>query len=221
MIPYFTHRKGETRFCEDSLTASVFGLLQYLPSDIFWSILKRSLLHDKLPYAVGELQHIGFWEKWNPTETRNSKYVEPDVLLRYQEFDIILEAKRYDSSQQSHHQMEDQIRAYQNVYGLESKSLIFIQVGGLHSFVDEVDYRSAHNLVPICKTDWSRLLSEVYRESEQLKNSGLKSVSAQIRILDNVMDSFNMHQFYKMDWLENLTRPQIESKSFKSFFTYV
>lgn len=49
MISYFYHNKGNFRIEEDSLTSVIFDSLKYLPSEIFWRILKRSLIYDTLP----------------------------------------------------------------------------------------------------------------------------------------------------------------------------
>lgn len=58
MISVYYHRKSKMEVKEDSLTATIFDLLKYLPSDIFWSILTRSLYHQKLPKFSGEIQQI-------------------------------------------------------------------------------------------------------------------------------------------------------------------
>jgi hypothetical protein len=168
MIAYFTHNKGKTKFCEDSLTASVFGTLQYLPVDFFYSILKGSLLHDKLPKNVGELTDVLFWESWNASGTANVLRVEPDVLLRFELCDILLEAKRHEENQQSKLQMENQLKAYQTAYGEDAKTLYFIQVGGLNSLTDEIDNRVTGKPVLVCKTNWSRLLAEVVETQKNL-----------------------------------------------------
>ncbi|PTN10021.1 hypothetical protein C8N47_1021 [Mangrovibacterium marinum] len=86
MISFFTKSKGHLKICEDSLTASVFDLLKYLPTEIFWKILKKSLYHDKLPGISGELIGIRFWEKWSSDGTSNLRYVEPDVFVEFSGF---------------------------------------------------------------------------------------------------------------------------------------
>ena len=42
MISYFTTGSGSLNKCEDSCTAGVFDILKYLPSDLFWHILKTA-----------------------------------------------------------------------------------------------------------------------------------------------------------------------------------
>lgn len=58
MISYFTSGFGSLKQCEDSFTASVFELLKYLPTELFCSVLKDSLILDNLPVHCGEIQEI-------------------------------------------------------------------------------------------------------------------------------------------------------------------
>jgi hypothetical protein len=220
MIRLFTQNKGKTRICEDSLTASVFGVLQYLPSDTFWRILKNSLLENKLPYVAGEIKDIQFWPSWNPEGSKNIIRVEPDVLIRFHEIDVILEAKRYDANQQSIHQLNNQIIGYFNMYNEENKKLYYIQIGGLHSLQDEQNYQRNKNSVPICKTDWTRILAEVSREAEKINVTDFPSLSSSQRILADVISAFAIHQYYKLSWLEKITAPAIETTSLKTYFEY-
>src|SRR5438552_1575411 len=103
--------------CEDSLMAAVFSHLLHLPFTIFWHILRDACYGTGLPAVVGEPKIIALWPKWDPQGTRNSSYVEPDLFLRFEDFDLIIEAKRWDQGMQSRNQWEDQLTAYANEYG--------------------------------------------------------------------------------------------------------
>ena len=82
---------------------------------------------------------MSFWDKWDATNTTNTNYVEPDVFMRFENIDIILEAKRYDNNQQNPDQMKNELIAYCNEFFSEQKELIFIQVGGIFSTENEED----------------------------------------------------------------------------------
>jgi len=220
MIAYFTHNKGKTKFCEDSLTASVFGTLQYLPVDIFLHILKKSLLHDQLPSYIGGLNKVIFWENWSAEGTDNTSHIQPDVLMRFEACDVLLEAKRHDENQQSAVQMHDQITAYFTTYGEENKPLYFIQVGGLHSLSNELDNNKNGKTVPICKTNWSRLLNEVVEAQKKLSLEKTSQSSASSRILEDVIKAFSLHQYYKLAWLGNLSKTKINNFSMDKLFRY-
>ncbi|WP_026837369.1 hypothetical protein [Gillisia sp. JM1] len=221
MISYFHHNKGKLKSCEDSLTAVIFDTLKYLPSDIFWNILKDSLYHDKLPYCSGELISISFWDKWNSNGTTNIRYIEPDVFLRFKEFDIIIEAKRNDKFQQLTHQMEKEITSYFNEYGPDDKNLYFIQLGGLHSKEDVENFTSNENKVIICKTDWSIMLHHIALTNNKLKEINVSTLNAYTRILDDCIKGFALHQFYEKLWLDDLLKSkQLKINPLKQYFKY-
>ncbi|GEC80226.1 hypothetical protein [Flavobacterium aquatile] len=221
MISYFHRRKGNLGTCEDSLTAVVFDTLKYLPTEMFWSILKRSLYYDKLPVASGDLLSISFWDKWKAKDTTNSNFVEPDVFLRFNEFDVLIEAKRHNEKQQSGNQMKNEIQAYYNEFAADDKALYFIQLGGLHHINDELDYSFKDKNVIICKTNWTRLLDQIDTENTKIKNSGLTILSSYNRILEDAINGFGLHQYYKKRWLKNLSiKSSIELQPLEKLFSY-
>lgn len=232
MISYFTRNKGkrDIKICEDSLTASVFDSLKYLPTSMFWEILQSSLYQKKLPTVSGQLLDVIFWDKWNASGTTNSKYVEPDVLLRFTEFDVIIEAKRYDKNQQYTQQMENQIQGYYNEFAEDDKDLFYIMLGGLHSTKNQDNYKLSIKLesglplvkdVIICKTDWTKLLTVVDNYSKKIKKTNLPTTDSYTRILDDCISGFGLHQYYKKEWLSEIQYSlNINEKSLKNHFNY-
>jgi len=221
MVSYFHRRKGNLGTCEDSLTAVVFDTLKYLPTEMFWAILRRSLYYQKLPLASGELLSISFWDKWKAKDTTNSKFVEPDIFLRFNEFDVIIEAKRHEENQQSGGQMENEIKAYYNEYSNDEKALYFIQLGGLYHRNDELDFEYKGKKVVICKTNWTKLLEQIVAENNKIKNSELTILSSYSRILEDSINGFALHQYYKKRWLKNLTiKSPIQYQPLNNLFSY-
>lgn len=204
MISVYYHRKSKMEVKEDSLTATIFDLLKYLPSDIFWSILTRSLYHQKLPKFSGEIQQISYWERWDAKDTSKTSYIEPDVFIRFEEFDLIIEAKRSDRHQQYDEQMEDQIIAYHNEFENDLKPLFYIQLGGLYDGNDVANFSHKQSEVVICKTDWTRFLDQVVVERNRLSKIDYQPVNAFIRIIDDLIKGFELHGFYKISWLKDL-----------------
>jgi hypothetical protein len=225
MVSYFSNNKGNLSICEDSLTSVVFDTLKYLPTEIFWRILKNALYHDKFPSNSGELISITFWGKWDSSGTINTNYVEPDVFLRFDEFDIIIEAKRYNDSQQNNTQIENEITAYFNEYENDNKQLYFVQLGGLHNREDEQN-KVMHNKraikdVIIGKTDWSRLLHQISIEKEKIRNYDLSIMNAYCRILEDSIKGFELHQYYKKLWLKDLhLKSSINTYGINKLFDY-
>ena len=216
MISYIsTKGRSNLQICEDSLTSSVFDSLKHLPTEIFYSILKNALYQDKLPKFSGELVSIIFWDKWDAKDTSNSNFVEPDLLLEFEDFDIIIEAKRYDDFQQSQNQMNNEVKAYYNVFD-GAKELYFVQLGGLHSKDNEDDFCLGEKKIKIVKTDWTRLFHEVVTQRNMFQNTSYSQTLAYCRILDDVRKAFEMHNFYEMKWLKDIASSTIKTEQFNT-----
>ena len=70
-----------------------------------------------MPQKGGELLHYEFWPNYNKTEhTSNESYVEPDLLLEFEYFNLLIEIKRKDvqSYRQYEGQWKNEIQAFVN-----------------------------------------------------------------------------------------------------------
>ena len=63
--------------------------------------------------------------------TSNVNRVVPDLFIRFSEFDLIVEAKRWDSFQQNSNQWQNQITADANEYGNDQVPVCLIALGGI------------------------------------------------------------------------------------------
>lgn len=221
MISFFTSKRGfELNNVEDSLTAVVFDNLKHLPTEIFYKIIKRCLFTDKLPVHAGELKSIEFWANWNAESTSNSVKVEPDIFIRFDNLDLIVEAKRKDEKQQYWQQMNNQLTSYCNEYNEDGKDLYYLQLGGLHSLEDSGNHniKSHGREAVILKGNWSKLLDGCIAETKKLRNADVSLVQPYIRILDDIISGMELHQFYRKKWLDSLTVPEIKTISLKYFY---
>jgi len=211
MISYIT-TKGRSKFiaCEDSLTSSVIDLLKYLPINLFWDVLKKSMYQDKLPNLCGELISIDYWPKWDPTQTTNIRSVDPDVFLRFEDFDVLIEAKRNDINGQNKIQFDNETQAYFNEYGVDNKTLYFIKLGGLNTFSNE---DSKNQKIIICKTDWTKLLDKIVDLKKELEQSNRFLTNHYVRLLNDCILAFSLHHFYYMQWLKDLSDIKINATS--------
>jgi hypothetical protein len=189
--------------CEDSLTAAVFSHLLHLPCEVFWKILRQACYTKSLPENPGKLLLFHAWPKWNPDGTGNNNYVEPDVFMRFDSFDLIIEAKRGDNDMQNPRQWQRELIAYTNEYGKEKQKASMIALGGINSENDEkLTYQSFECIVHKCR--WNTLLLEcqrLKREYEEKHKSNPKSrASADVRILDDLIAFFATHGFVALRW---------------------
>lgn len=222
MVSLFKHQKNKNTLiiCEDSLTSGVFDLMKYLPNELLQKVLRNSLFHNKVPNDLGNLEQVSFWDKWDASNTSNTNYVEPDVFMRFENVDIILEAKRYDFNQQYKDQMVNELVSYCNEYYSDNKQLIFIEVGGLNSLEDEDDYQLQNfnnKKVKICKTTWSKLLDTYVYMRNEISSRENTNESHIIRLLDDIIYAFELHQFYKLKWLSEIKKSDISKSTFPKF----
>jgi hypothetical protein len=201
--------------CEDSLTASVFSHLLHLPIELFWRILRAACYTTCLPEVVGEPREFDSWPKWDPAGTGNKTYIEPDLFIRFEDFDLIIEAKRWDEGMQSRNQWQNELIAYGNEYGEEVRPVKLIALGGIHTEKDD-ELRhtprlpkshsggpAVHELVcPVHMCRWRSLLEQckkMLRELDHSKSSGSYN-PAYRRILNDVIDLFACHGYSTGRW---------------------
>jgi hypothetical protein len=213
MIAYFIDRARE-----DSLTASVFSHLFHLPFDVYWRILRNACHTGGLPENPGEPDVVEFWPHWDARHTTNERFVEPDVFLRFKDFDLITEAKRWDRGQQDRVQWVRELAAYSNEYGSEKKKVRMLAIGGIHQeHDDEIEYtwRSSTDCssatgephgfrCPVHMCEWSRILKQcklMERELAKLEYPTSQS-RAHRRILKDLIQLFAAHNFQAGTWYE-------------------
>lgn len=207
---------------EDSLTASVFTHLLHLPTELFWQILHSACSSNTLPRFSGEPRSHEFWPKWGAAGTiKNTTYVEPDVFIRFADFDVIIEAKRWDVPMHDKSQWEKELIAYANEYGSEKQAVRMIAIGGIHTESDDslshqwfdADNESdgargdSHLFdCPVHMCRWSGLLLEcqrMERELEKLRYPSSQS-HAHRRILLDLINLFASHGFQTGTWFAEL-----------------
>lgn len=161
--------------------------------------------------------------------------VEPDVFIRFSDFDIIIEAKRYNENQQHRQQLENQTIAYYNEYADEGRDLYYIKLGGLWNkeqeddFIYELENKISYSddgqefistrkiKIPIGKTTWTIMLDSVISERRIFSQNGVSFINSYVRILDDMVTGFEMHGFYRKQLIKELRSPRITSIDFPYF----
>jgi hypothetical protein len=199
--PYF-------RPSEDSLTSSVIGLMQFLPDDLFWFLLRQSCgMNSDLPADVGSVSGVFFWDRWSAEGTHNSVYVEPDIWLDTEKYYIVIEAKKSDYIGQHIDQWKNEIRALRNEKECFDKDILFIALGGNESLqnsnieVEGIQYK-------IFTASWFNLLHSVtvyLSRSENLLGNNTE------RLLRNIIVAFSKHGYIDVAWLSSLKTRNISS----------
>lgn len=205
---------------EDTLTSSVVGLLQYLPDDLFWLVLRGSCgtSSETLPKSVGAIINVHFWERLSAEGTHNSKIVEPDVWIETDKYDIIIEAKKTDSAAdnaQSFYQWYNEIVALNNYYERpEERELIFLAIGGNDTLKDQ-DVSVNGYTQTIHAASWFDMLGYILHLRERLGQEPAANNST-LRVLDDVVTALQYHNIVHTIWLDSFPRVEIgrDARSF-------
>ena len=188
---------------EDSLTSFVFEKLSYLPNELFEFIIKNSV-NDTLPVIdFKTINDIIFWPHWDSANTGNKKFVEPDVLLRFENHDVLIEAKRYDKNQQYSAQWRNEIIAYENEYKTDNKALVFIALGGINKYeTEELEVDGCEYNIYKCK--WSSILNTIRKVKKQIEPTCdlLNSNFTVNVILNDLIAIFQLFGYSIADWFE-------------------
>lgn len=165
---------------EDSITSTMMEFLLCLPDATFWQILREACQNGgELPEYVGKLIEYKFWPKWNSEGSANSKFVEPDVFLRFEKVHVIIEAKHSDSCGQSNGQWKKELIAYQNQYGLDSLLPVYlIALGGNGTRMDNESKNVGGKNRTIIKCSWLKLHSVLVQWQEMLSEGERRAVDS-------------------------------------------
>lgn len=186
MINAILNNKIDIDRREDALTSTVFGHLFLLPNEILWKIIGNEAMQKSV--NPNEVYQIEFWPHWNPEGTGNSKYVEPDVFIETEDFNVIVEAKRGDDSGQGQDQWQKEIKAYQNEYSdYADKKVYFLAVGGNPNEEPEELYE-----IPIFKLSWNRLLTNVQQQLNVINDSN--NISS--KVLEHLSKGMSIFGYY-------------------------
>lgn len=207
---------------EDPKTSSVFETMLMLPDDLFWGVLRAACLdNENLPNVSGHIEDYQFWPHWDPSGTANNTFVEPDVFIRFQLFDVIIEAKYGERIGQYSQQWENEIIAYRNEYG-DDKPVYFLAVGGN---TEKTSVKVLLNEeVKVNKCTWLSLLIEITKFRDGY--AGLPKIgsnhSSVIRLLNLIELAFNIHGVYNIHWFDDIMtlKPLISPTSIETLKTY-
>lgn len=220
MIHCTYHKKPPIK--EDPKTSSVFETLLMLPDELVWGILRAACFDNgNLPVVSGLIEDYDFWPNWDSSGTSNPHHVEPDVFIRFQAFDVIIEAKFNDCGGQYCQQWEKESFAYRNEYGA-GKPVYFIAVGGNAEKSNEK--ASLDDDLIVNKCTWLSILIQVTKlKAEYGEMSIIDShQSSVIRRLKLIELAFKIHGVYNIRWFDEIktSKPLISPDSILTLKTY-
>lgn len=148
---------------EDLLTAAFFSRFTYLSGLLQHQLLKKWL------GGVGDFttfKGIDFWPSYELTERKDRKLVEPDLLLRFKDCDLLIEVKPPQGGNQNYEQWQLEIEGY---YAQEDKiqPLYFLAIGRVGNVLDKLNIeaiREKHeNFQAANVIEWKPIAYQLYK----------------------------------------------------------
>lgn len=201
MIQAYLKGKSDIQFNqnEDFKTSSSIGILQYLPDEVFLRILRDSCIDFKIDITqFGKIQSVNFWARVDAGDNIEQQFVEPDVWIETENYDIIIEAKLDDTRGQYKGQWEKEIESIKYVQA-QKKDIVLIALGGNRNM------KPGEVLgCPVFKASWYNLVNAVVKERDNFNNANYQS-----RILNDVVELLARQGVIKIEWLKTLPLNQV------------
>jgi hypothetical protein len=174
------------------------------PDDLFYRILKKSCYKNSFPETIGNIESYEYWPHWDAANVTRTNYIEPDLFLRFDKFDLIVEAKRWDHNQQYLTQWKNEFIGYRNEYKEDKKDVFLLAIGGINNEDEENINVENYGSINVIKCRWNRVLEvliEILSEIDRcyyINNNDLK------RIALIIISALKLHGYIKIDWLDDL-----------------
>lgn len=202
---------------EDLLTASFFTRFSYLSPVNQHRILKHCF-SDQGDFT--EFEEIDYWPKYDLPEQEGRKFVEPDLLIKFKDFDLLVEVKPPQGGDQYIAQWQLEIEGYL-AQEIKTKPLKFLAIGRINKVSDaEIsDLKSKVNddHFILASVKWKKIAVFIYN---LLQSS---SVDTQDKlILKDMLKSLNLygirgHDLYWSDMAAYLNDNNMQLKGMESW----
>jgi len=157
-----------------------------------------------MPEIIGNIESFEFWPHWDATNTKRTSYIEPDIFLRFDNFDLIIEAKRWDNNQQYLTQWENEFIAYKNEYAEDEKDVFLLAIGGINNEDEEEISVEGYGEIKIIKCRWNSVLEILINIQSELEGSYYINNNNLKRLVLLTMNALELHGYIKIKWLDDL-----------------
>lgn len=150
--------------------------------------MEGSIWTELFKVECGGLETREFWPRWK-NDIKGRSQTEPDLFLRFEKCDIIIEAKRYDGGGQKKEQIEREIESYRREYSNEKKTFYLFMLGGGGKNIDIQEcYRDK-----VKSFEWQDLFEKV-RDNRKINKF----------IKDDLLMAFDLHGVREKLFLKDL-----------------
>lgn len=196
---------------EDLLTATVFERFNYLSQNTqhrFIAFLLEGTL-DKSILDLGCLHKIEYWPRFS-IENNSQSSVEPDLILCFENANVLIEVKPPSGGGQYYAQWEREVLALKNNSRYTNRKLCFVALGGVNEAIHNDELRNLKDEFPDFIThanilNWQQVASFLLNDCQGCDERDT-------RIMNDIIAAIGL---YGVNTL-NLNWQQFKSHSFQS-----
>lgn len=130
------------------------------------------------------------------------------MFCEFNNFNVIIEAKKTDHSGQDEQQWKNEIASYLNEFPDNKKKLYFLAFGGSKTLTSKT-IKVREQDIDIYFSSWQSLLNSVQKLAKKEANKHTK------RLLSDIILAFEKHNFFCLDWLETLNKSDLSLECIK------
>jgi hypothetical protein len=173
-----------------------------LPNSLFWEVIKKSCFKNNLPKNINTIKSYDYWPHW-AEKTTNKNYVEPDLFIRFDTFDLIIEVK-WGNNQQYIEQWEKEFIAYKNEYSRDKKDVYLLAVGGINNEEEYINKIENYGTITVYKCMWFNILETLVDIIDNFNKSEFSNNPNIYRIIKLIITSFEIHGIMKIHWFDDI-----------------
>jgi len=208
---------------EDLMTAAVFGRFAYLSPSVQALLLKQWLGINEAEHDFEQFEDIEFWPKFDLVEGDDSCFVEPDLVLRFKEFNLIIEVKPPAGGDQYFEQWRKEIASFLQSDNKNYLPLYFLAIGRIGQYnakgwARDLIAENDERLQMISALKWQPVTDSIVQLrhpiSISIKSENVDVITSQdIRILDDIIAALHL---YGLKTANFKWKHLIKNNSFKS-----
>lgn len=180
---------------EDLLTSAFFSRFSYLSGLLQHRLLKKWL-------GGGDFtvfKRADFWPSYDLPDNDVREFVEPDLLLRFEDFDVLVEVKPPQGGDQYLTQWLNEIEGY--FAQDDTKPLYFLAIGRVGNVLESLDIKALRTIssqfVDIKSIEWKPIAQELYQLQRSQKLDAQDS-----RVVDDMLQALELYgvRGYEVKW---------------------
>ena len=182
---------------EDLLTSTIFERFAYLSDEVQHTLLEHwfQQYHGTIPANFGEFVDITYWQRFSHEHDEGKNLVEPDLILHFDQCNIIVEVKPAAGGNQYFGQWYKEIESFLQAEEDNHKQLYFLAIGRIEQ-ADAVRWAKLllskqQQLKGIAALKWDAVTTQLLKLVGEQSKCKLSKQDA--RIIQDMLDGLSLY----------------------------